>query len=91
MERRPTGIRTTLALSMLALTLVAPGAFGQDPDTITGIRRQAEQGDADAQSNLGFMYNNGDGVPENDVEAVKWFRLAAERLCCNFGRRRLVT
>ena len=39
----------------------------------------AEQGDADAQRNLGLMYDNGDGVPENDIEAVKWYRLAAEQ------------
>jgi TPR repeat protein len=25
------------------------------------------------------MYDEGDGVPENDVEAVRWFRLAAEQ------------
>jgi hypothetical protein len=25
------------------------------------------------------MYDNGEGVPENDAEAVKWYRLAAEQ------------
>ena len=25
------------------------------------------------------MYANGDGVPEDDVEAVRWYRLAAEQ------------
>ena len=25
------------------------------------------------------MYDTGDGVPENDAEAVKWYRLAAEQ------------
>jgi uncharacterized protein len=39
----------------------------------------AEQGDAFAQNALGTMYDNGDGVPENDAEAVKWYRLAAEQ------------
>ncbi len=39
----------------------------------------AEQGNAYAQNNLGTMYDNGEGVPENDVEAVKWYRLAAEQ------------
>ena len=71
MERRPTRIRTTLALSMLALTLVAPGAFGQDPDTITEIRRRAEQGDADARLTLGSMYANGEGVLQDEAEAVR--------------------
>ena len=77
MERRPTSIRTTLAVSVLALTLIAPWAFGQDPDRIAEIRRQAEQGDARAQFNLGLRYGNGDGVPQDDTEAVRWFRLAA--------------
>jgi TPR repeat protein len=39
----------------------------------------AEQGNADAQFNLGIMYANGRGVPENDAEAVKWFRKAVEQ------------
>ena len=41
------------------------------------FRIAAAQGDAVAQFNLGFMYRNGEGVPKNDVEAVKWYRLAA--------------
>jgi S1-C subfamily serine protease len=28
---------------------------------------------------LGVMYDTGDGVPKDDAEAVKWFRLAAEQ------------
>jgi TPR repeat protein len=39
----------------------------------------AEQGDADAQYNLGVMYHNGEGVPRDYAEAVKWYRLAAEQ------------
>jgi len=34
--------------------------------------KAAEQGYAMAQSNLGFMYGNGYGVPENDVKAYVW-------------------
>ena len=39
----------------------------------------AEQGNADAQYNLGVMYDNGRGVPQDDKTAVKWYRLAAEQ------------
>ena len=39
----------------------------------------AEQGNANAQRNLGLMYDNGDGVQENDKTAVKWYTLAAEQ------------
>ena len=79
MERRATRTRTTLAVSMLALTLIAPWALGQDPDPITEIRRLAEKGDARAQLELGLMYANGEGVLKDDAEAVRWYRLAAEQ------------
>ena len=39
----------------------------------------AEQGDADAQTNLGLMYQNGWGVLQDDKEAVRLYRLAAEQ------------
>jgi len=39
----------------------------------------AEQGHALAQHNLGVMYHNGLGVPQNHKTAFKWFTLAAEQ------------
>ena len=42
-------------------------------------RTAAEQGGAGAQSSLGYMYSTGEGVPQDDGEAVKWFRLAADQ------------
>ena len=39
----------------------------------------AEQGDDSAQYNLGVIYANGEGVPQDYEEAVKWYRLAAEQ------------
>lgn len=41
--------------------------------------KKAEAGEADAQFKLGFMYVNGEGVPQDDKEAVKWFTKAAEQ------------
>ncbi len=43
------------------------------------LRRAAAQGDADAQYKLGIAYYHGEGVPEDEVEAVKWYRKAAEQ------------
>ena len=40
-------------------------------------RLAAEQGDAEAQHNLGVMYHNGEGVPRNYMEAYVWYSLAA--------------
>src|SRR5450759_39271 len=45
----------------------------------TLFRPLAEQGDASAQLELGVMYDNGEGVLQDDKEAVKWFRLAADQ------------
>jgi TPR repeat protein len=39
----------------------------------------AKQGNSIAQGNLGVMYLNGHGVPQNYAEAAKWFRLAANQ------------
>ena len=40
-------------------------------------RPLAEQGYADAQYNLGILYENGGGVPQDYVQAHLWFNLAA--------------
>ena len=39
----------------------------------------ANQGDAEAQFNLGGMYEIGNGVPQDFAEAAKWYRKAAEQ------------
>ena len=39
----------------------------------------AEQGVSKAQTNLGVMYENGQGVLQDYKEAAKWYRLAAEQ------------
>ena len=40
-------------------------------------RPMAEKGVSWAQFHLGFMYERGQGVPQDYAEAVKWFNLAA--------------
>jgi hypothetical protein len=47
------------------------------PDSLPHTR--AEQGDAEAQQQLGLRYAEGDGVIQNDKEAAKWFALAARQ------------
>ena len=44
------------------------------------LHKAAEQGNVDAQLALGDMYHNGEGgVPQDDKEAVNWYRKAAEQ------------
>ncbi len=52
---------------------------GDYASALREFRPLAVQGDAAAQSYLGFMYANGQGVPEDDRQAVYWYRLAAEQ------------
>ena len=86
-----------LAFLLIALACLVVGqlGFAEDQD-FDQLRQAAEQGDAEAQNNLGGMYDNGDGVPKDDREAMKWFRRAAEQgfppaqynlgVMYNFGR-----
>jgi GAF domain/Sel1 repeat/PilZ domain len=45
----------------------------------TELRTLAEQGDADAQWQLGIVYHEGESVPKDDAMAVQWFERAAEQ------------
>ena len=53
------------------------------------IQRAADQGDAEAQFNLGWMYDTGKGVSQDYGEAVQWYRRAADQghaqAQCNLG------
>ena len=46
---------------------------------LSGYRKAAKQGDADAQYNLGVLYADGRGVRQDHAEAVRWYRKAAEQ------------
>lgn len=54
-------------------------AEGASDETLSELRRKAEQGNAYAQFNLGIMYRFGQVVPQNYAEATSWFRKAAEQ------------
>jgi TPR repeat protein len=81
----------TIAATLMMLSLAAPVAAGPLEDGSAAYDRGdfatalrlfhllADQGNALAQFNLGFMYSNGRGVTQNDAEAVKWYRLAADQ------------
>ena len=67
---------TSTTLLFLLVIVFSGSVSGQDFEE---TKRLAEQGDATAQYNLGNMYDSGRVVPENDAEAVRWYRLAAEQ------------
>ena len=65
------------------LGTMAQAALAQEQgDYVTALqifRQYAERGEALAQFGLGFMYWNGQGIPQNYSEAVKWYGLAADQ------------
>ncbi len=58
---------------------VAANKRGDYATALRELRPLAKQGNANAQYNLGIMYENGRGFPQDDAEAVKWYRKAAEQ------------
>ncbi len=61
------------AFSFLGIASVAWGEIDAE------LLRKAKAGDADAQLSLAQKYDYGEGVAEDDAEAVKWYRKAAEQ------------
>ena len=56
-----------------------PQQIEADKKEYEEIKAKAEGGDAKAQNRLGICYGTGKGVEKDYVEAVKWFRKAAEQ------------
>ena len=48
-------------------------------ESLSETRKKAEQGDADAQNNLGKMYASGESGSKDYAEALRWYRKAAEQ------------
>lgn len=71
-------------LPVLAVLFCLGGspAHGQEKPSAAQIaewRKDAEKGVATAQFKFGWCYAHGQGVAQNDAEAVKWCRKAAEQ------------
>ena len=76
-------------LCLLTALVATPAWAGPKEDAATAnskgdyaaelriTRPLAADGEAWAQSLIGLSYSTGEGVPKNDAEAVKWYRLAA--------------
>jgi TPR repeat protein len=91
MRQHATLIRVTLVASIMLVAIAGAAAAGpledargayQHGDYATAyrlFRPLADRGNAAAQTNLGVMYSNGQGVPQSYAEALKWFRKAASQ------------
>ena len=54
-------------------------SFNSNESEFERTERLAKRGDAKAQCNLGIIYYNGKGVPQDYKEAIKWFTKSAEK------------
>jgi uncharacterized protein len=70
-------IRTAFTAVSVGIVLLLAEAKAAQALDIAQITTLAEAGNADAQCSLGFMYDQGTGVPKNHAEAIKWYRLSA--------------
>ena len=52
---------------------------GHYATALRAFRNLAKNGDAQAENNIGFLYERGLGVPQDYGMALKWYKLAAEK------------
>ncbi|MGA7534999.1 MAG: hypothetical protein WBW27_24265 [Pseudolabrys sp.] len=84
-------LKRAIAAVLLVLSFAEPVASGPLEDADAALKRRdyqtavrlirplAEQGNANAQYNLGVLYDNGLGVPQDKVRAYMWFTLSASQ------------
>lgn len=90
MRQRATLLHVTLTACLILVT-IGGAAAGPLEDAREAYRQGdyatayrlfrplADQGNATAQTNLGVMYGNGQGLPQSYAEALKWFRKAGDQ------------
>ncbi len=82
-RRRRSGLRTGKRVVVAALSwlIVAPALCGtiEGREALAQLRVAAEQGDADAQYRLGYVYQRGLGTPSHPRQAEQWYLRAARQ------------
>jgi uncharacterized protein len=63
----------------ISLDLHRASDYGRDAVSVRRTIVQAERGNARAQAMLGFLYANGEGVPQSYDLAVHWYMWSAEQ------------
>jgi uncharacterized protein len=58
---------------------VAEYNAGQFPEAAASFSRAGDQGHAESQYILSTMYDEGKGVPQDDAQAARWERMAADQ------------
>ena len=72
-------MKTSLRVTFIALSLVLLLLSCAEETELERTKRLANDGYADAQYNLGVMYDEGEGVPQDYKEAIKWYQMSADQ------------
>lgn len=68
-----------IAIAVMATAGMVAQTVDEGNPRLQATIRAAERGNAKAQFNLGDMYRIGEGVPQDQSEALRWWRMAAEQ------------
>ncbi len=71
-------MKRVFCFGVFALVLIAGSTSAFANNKTDKVIKRAEQGDAQAQYELGLKYENGKGIKQNIGLALKWYRMAAE-------------
>jgi TPR repeat protein len=76
-QRAIVNLSKTVGVCVTVVGLVVSGCSAAPETEFERTLKIAKTGDDAAQNNLGFMYDNGRGVPQDHVEAYAWLSVAA--------------
>ena len=78
-----------IVILMAVMTAQLLTSYGRTPEERVEIINKAHEGNAEAQWQVGFMHETGEGVTQSKEEAAKWYEKAAEQdyspACNNLG------
>ena len=85
LNRKTSSLRSAMTrhysplFAVAILAAVCSGTAVAQQRSIEDLLVQAEEGDAEAQNELGSLYYAGEDVGQDDTEAVRWTRRAADQ------------
>jgi TPR repeat protein len=81
-------MKPAIVFLILGLTATPLLAGAQDQASLEKMRQTAAQGSADAQLEMGILYEFGFNMPKNNVTALAWYLRAVEQGNALAARRR---
>ena len=67
-----------IVILMAAMTALLLTSYGRTPEERLEIIKKAHEGNAEAQWQVGFMHETGEGVTQSKEEATKWYMKSAD-------------